>query len=103
MFQGFPCIAGKACLKNLFMRFEMAAGAELSVFVEYDSSGSLDKIAYIKNEYNVSRRDTPGYTKLRSIEIPFTPKRCDHMRLHITGNGQMKIYSISKKIEGGGL
>lgn len=91
-------------VSQIVMRFEMAAGAELSVFAEYDSSGSLeDKIAYIKNEYNVSRRDTPGYTKLRSVEIPFTPKRCDHMRLHITGNGQMKIYSISKKIEGGGL
>ena len=39
--------------------------------------------------------------RLQSIEIPIRPRRCDHMKLRIEGNGGAKIYSITKTIERG--
>ena len=41
-------------------------------------------------------------TKLRSFSVPLRPRRCDHFRLRIVGEGDAKIYSISKTIEQGG-
>ena len=39
--------------------------------------------------------------RLQSIEIPIRPRRCDHMKLRIEGEGGAKIYSITKTIERG--
>lgn len=40
-------------------------------------------------------------TTLRSFDIPIRPKRCDHFRLRIEGEGPAKIFSICKSITRG--
>jgi hypothetical protein len=40
-------------------------------------------------------------TKMRSVDIPVRPMRCDHMELRIDGIGDAKVYSITKTIEEG--
>ena len=36
---------------------------------------------------------------LRSFAVPIRPRRCDHLRLRIEGEGDAKIFSIAKTIE----
>lgn len=36
-----------------------------------------------------------------SINIPFIPRRCDHMQLKLSGNAPIKIYSIARTYRGG--
>jgi len=90
-------------ISQFVLRFALELGGEMYLDIEYDSCGEFENVIHIKSEYEVSRRDTPGYKQLRSLEVPVIPKRCDHMRLRIHGSGYIKVFSISKKIEGGGL
>jgi hypothetical protein len=39
--------------------------------------------------------------KLGRFPVPLRPKRCDHMRIRIIGDGEAKIHSICKTIEQG--
>ena len=93
---------GTKYISQILIRMSMEMGATLKIKIEYDSSGEYEDVTTIKNEYNVSRRNTPGYTKVRTLEIPIIPKRCDHMRLAFEGTKTTKIFSISKRIEQGG-
>ncbi|MBO4854087.1 MAG: hypothetical protein J5482_02930 [Oscillospiraceae bacterium] len=38
---------------------------------------------------------------LRSFVLPVSPRRCDHLRIRISGTGACRIYSIAKYIEKG--
>jgi hypothetical protein len=40
-------------------------------------------------------------TSLKTFSVPIKPKRCDHLRLRIDGEGNAKIFSITKTIEQG--
>lgn len=90
-------------ISQILIRMAMELYSEIWVDVMYDSSGEWEEKAHIKNNYEVSRRNTPGYTALRSVDLPIIPRRCDHMRLRIRGEGISKIFSISKIIEQGGI
>lgn len=67
----------------------MGVGTRVYVSAEYDSSGVWEQIAVIVG------------SKLGTFTIPIRPKRCDHLRLRIEGDDEVKIYSISKTIEQG--
>lgn len=71
------------------LRATGAVGAKFSVWFEYDSSGKWEK------------KWEGTFDKTGSVHLPFITPRCDHMRIKITGIGEVKIYSISRKIESG--
>ena len=76
-------------ISKLNIRMSVDVGTKVFVFAEYDSSGVWELL------WNMSS------AVLRSFTIPIKPKRCDHMRLRITGTGEAKIFSIAKTTEGG--
>lgn len=76
-------------LEQLILRLMMDAGAELSIAVQYDDSGSWEPVATI------------CCRELRSYDLPILPKRCDHLRLRLEGKGDVKLFSITRVIEGG--
>jgi hypothetical protein len=76
-------------ISKLNIRMSLAAGTKVFVFAEYDSSGTWELLG-----------DMPS-TVLRSFTVTIKPKRCDHLRLRITGTGEAKIFSIAKTIEEG--
>ena len=41
------------------------------------------------------------YTRKASFTAPIIPRRCDHLRLRISGVGRSCVYAISKEIERG--
>ena len=74
---------------DIQIRAMMNTGAVLKVFIQYNSDGEWIQIAEL--------RDKPkgAYT------IPIHTQKVDHLKLKIEGEGDAKIYSISKFYEPG--
>jgi hypothetical protein len=74
---------------RLIIRVSMDADAEMNLYAMYDSFPEWIHICNIKG------------TNLRSFSVPVRPRRCDHMKLKMTGHGDCKIYSFTKIIAQG--
>lgn len=79
----------KKYVSRIDIRLSMTVGARVFIHIQYDSLGDWEQV------YAMT-----GIT-LRSFAIPIRPKRCDHLRMRISGIGESKIYSICKTIEQG--
>lgn len=79
----------KKYISKLIVRLSLAVGSKLCFLIQYDSAPQWEHICSLTG------------TSLRSFSIPIRPRRCDHMRLRIVGQGDAKIYSIVKTIEQG--
>jgi hypothetical protein len=79
----------KKYISRMDVRMCLEAGARVSFYAEYDSSGEWEFLFAMDG------------VSLRTFAVPIRPNRCDHMRLRIVGSGEAKIYSICKTIEQG--
>ena len=79
----------KKYISRLDIRLSISIGTRLYFYVQYDSSGEWEHI------FTLAGRN------LSSFSIPIRPRRCDHLRLRIEGDGEAKIFSICKTIEQG--
>lgn len=77
-------------ISRINVRMSMAIGAEVRFYAKYDFNDTEEPLCTLRNTDN-----------LRSFSLPIRPKRCDHMKLRIEGEGMVKIYSITKTIEQG--
>lgn len=80
---------GKKYISKLNIRMSLELDAKARFYIQYDSSGMWDFLFRVDG------------VNLQSFTVPIRPKRCDHFRLRIEGEGNAKIYSISKTIEEG--
>ena len=71
------------------IRMAMEIGAEIRIYAQYDFSDEWELVWVLR------------CTNLRSFSIPIRPKRCDFMRLRLEGEGDVKVYSITKTVEQG--
>ena len=76
-------------ISRLTLRMSMEIGTKVRIYVQYDSLGGWDHLC------------TMTGTNLRSFSIPIRPRRCDHLRLRIEGEGDARIYSLTKTTEQG--
>lgn len=79
----------KKYISRISLRLSIGIGTRVRIFAEYDSSGSWEPLATITG------------TRLGTFTLPVRPRRCDHLRLRIEGDGEAKIFSISKTLEQG--
>ncbi len=79
----------KKYISRLDIRLSLTVGSRVYIYIQYDSLDVWEQIFA-----------TAGNT-LKSFAVPIRPKRCDHLRLRIAGEGEAKIYSICKTIEQG--
>ena len=79
----------KKYISKLNVRMSLVLGSKVFFYIQYDSAPVWDFLFRMEG------------TNLRSFTVPIRPKRCDHLRLRIEGEGEVKIYSISKTIEQG--
>ena len=79
----------KKYISRLEVRMKLDVGARVTFFAEYDSSGDKEYLFSMTGK------------NLQSFSVPIRPRRCDHLRLHISGEGDAKIYSICKTVEWG--
>lgn len=77
----------------LMLRVEMEPNAELNVYIKYDSCGEYELLETISGGEN-------GISK-RTIDIPITPRRCDHYHIMLMGHGQWTLYAMSRNIRTG--
>jgi hypothetical protein len=77
-------------LSRFSIRARLGVGARLTMAIEYDSDGDWHE----QGTY-------AGGDVVKTINIPVVPRRCDHMRLKLSGTGDVKIYSIARYFEGG--
>lgn len=73
-------------IARLLFRMSMEVGAEVRFYAMYDSAGEWKLLGTVTGQ------------NLRTFLLPIRPMRCDHMRLRIVGNGEVKIYSVTKTI-----
>ena len=76
-------------ISRVVIRLSMEAGSVVRVYGRYDLDEEWQEVAAIRAQ------------QLRSFSLPIRPRRCDHMKLRIEGEGPVKIYSITKTVEQG--
>ncbi len=82
--------AGKKSISRYMMRLRLDAGAFLKISLMYDSSG-------IWQEYRtITQKD-----RITTVNIPIVPRRCDHLKIRVSGQGGLTLYSISKMYKQG--
>lgn len=73
-------------ISRLDLRLSMEIGAELTVYVQYDTEPEWVALGSIRG------------TSLQTFSLPLRLRRCDHFRLRFEGEGDIKLYSITKTI-----
>lgn len=76
-------------ISKLTMRLSMDPGSSMQVYIDYDSEGIWQQVC------------TLVCTSLRSYTVPIRLRRCDHFRLRLEGQGDVRLFSITKTVEGG--
>ena len=76
-------------LERLHLRMGLAAGARVTVSVQYDSIGNFEEI------YTTKAKGTRGVTAI------LRPRRCDHLRLRIEGEGDVRLFALTTYLGGG--
>ena len=75
----------KKGLGRLQLRAEVDEGAELSVWLRFDSVGLWQKVSTIRADVK------------RSYVLPIVPRRSDHYRVKLSGTGGCRIYSLARE------
>ena len=76
-------------ISKLQFRLEVPEKSIVRIELQYDCDG----IWVEKYRINATRK--------RSFTVPIIPKRCDTMKIRISGTGDCNIYSMTKTIEQG--
>ena len=76
-------------ISRITLRLSMESGALVRVLARYDREGDWELLFCVR------------CTRLRSFSLPIRPRRCDHLRLRIEGEGGVKLYAITKTMEKG--
>ena len=79
----------KKYISRLAVRLSLDIGARVVFSIQYDSSGDWERVCVLTGH------------SIRTMTLPIRPKRCDHFRLKIEGEGNAKIFSITKVTEQG--
>lgn len=74
-------------LKRLMLRVSMERGAEMSVDVMFDSSGTWERVATAQSQIK------------KGLSLPLRMRRCDHFCLRFSGRGRVRLYDLSKYYE----
>lgn len=75
----------KKQIAKLQVRISIDAGASVTFWMMFDSSGEWEEISTIESQV------------LRSYYLPLVPRRCDHYKIKITGIGGWRLYSMTRE------
>lgn len=73
------------------LRAVMPVGSKMRAYLAYNGGPWEEKLS-IEN----------GWSDTRTLLMPVFPKRCDHMKMRIEGEGEIKLHSITRNLSGGG-
>lgn len=75
-------------LSRFNIRMKLGKWATCTLYIEYDSSGIWEPKGHMK-----------GRDQVHTYTLPVVPRRCDHLRLRLEGEGEAQIYSIARILE----
>ena len=76
-------------ISRLSLRLILPRGSRMDVWLEYDSDGVWRHAGHLRGQGT------------GSFLLPVRPRRCDHFRLRLTGEGDARLYSIAKHLTKG--
>lgn len=76
-------------ISKLTMRLSMESESCMSVYIDYDSEGIWHEVCSFM------------CSSLQSYTVPILLRRCDHFCLRLEGEGDVRLFSITKTVEGG--
>lgn len=80
---------GKKYVSRYNIRAALTPGSVVSLYVEYDSTGNWASIGrYVS-------------TKTQAFTFMVKPRRCDHLRIKVQGEGDFQLFSITRVLEKG--
>ncbi|MCD8036036.1 MAG: hypothetical protein LUE88_01440 [Clostridiales bacterium] len=82
--------AEKKYLSRFKLRMSIGEEGYAEVWIQYDSNGIWEKRGVIK-----------GRGLNRTFTLPVIPRRCDHLKIRLTGKGEFKLCSFSSVLERG--
>ena len=82
-------------ISRIKIRASISHGAQMGVSVCYDDTN-------VWEERWLGGGKVTGDGKIKSYEFPIIPRKCDTMKIKVSGNGRVDIYSLKKVIEGAG-
>lgn len=71
------------------IRMQLPAGSSISLYLQYDSDGEWHHAGTING------------TGTNSFIWPVRPRRCDHLKLKLSGDGDCKIFAVYRILEQG--
>ncbi len=83
------CTADRKYVSRYSLSLRMAEGARLGIWLRYDSAGEWEK----SGEVTLSGTGT--------VTVPVRPRRCDHLQLRLEGEGELRLYAITRVLETG--
>lgn len=84
---------GRKYVSRYEIRANMSLESQCDLFIMYDSSGNWERAGSIRLKSSAENVGT--------VTLPIKPRRCDHLRLKLAGEGMTKLFSISRFIEKG--
>lgn len=77
-------------MTGLMVRLIVESHAQMKMYLQYDSQGVWEEVINIQ-----------ASAVKRTVNVPIRLRRCDHVRIKMSGVGDCKVYSITKKIKEG--
>ena len=84
-------LPGNKYLQKISLRMLLTPGSSVTVEAEYDSDGIWQSLGTVQG------------MSLRSFCLPVLPRRCDHMRLRLRGQGRVLLFAATKLLLPGNL
>ena len=81
----------KKYISRIDLRVSLSSGTHVQIFMQYDGDG-----IWVSSGSLLGMESVPKY-----ISLPILPRRCDHFKLRISGQGAFNLYSITKVLEQG--
>lgn len=78
-------IQEKKAVNKLLLRMELDEAASAEVEIQYDSSGTWERVS----AFTAAAK--------RSFYLPVIPRRCDHYRLKLKGTGGCRVYALERE------
>lgn len=77
-------------ITKLAIRMKLEVGANMRMFIQYDSFGEWQQVM------------ASEFTGMRTVTVPVHPRKYDHMRYRLEGEGDCQIFSVTKTLERAG-
>ena len=74
---------------RLDFKVSLELGASFDVFIRYDGEDRYRSVARVRGRYESPKTET----------VFIMPRRCEHFRIKVSGQGNFKLYSISRVYE----